>query len=209
MDILRAFQLVDKNYNINIKGTIENPLFQAKQIADILDIKSFHSSLRDFDDDEKIIESTFTNGGNQNTIFLTEIGLYKLVSRSKKPIAKTFQKWMINVLKDIRINGFYVLDNKKEVDKSLISHQSDLTSHKSFMTAFHAKNVVYLCKLRQIDDSNLIVKIGSTQNIKERMTNIAARYENVQPVLLHVVENNSHCKLETFFLNHSFIYQFY
>ena len=209
MDILRAFQLVDKNYNINIKGTIENPLFQAKQIADILDIKSFHSSLRDFDDDEKIIESTFTNGGNQNTIFLTEIGLYKLVSRSKKPIAKTFQKWMINVLKDIRINGFYVLDNKKEVDKSLISHQSDLTSHKSFMTAFHAKNVVYLCKLRQIDDSNLIVKIGSTQNIKERMTNIAARYENVQPVLLHVVENNSHCKLETFFLNHSFISQFY
>ncbi len=210
INLLKTFKIVEENidYNINIKGTIEDPLFNAKELGSLLGFSNIRSVINDFDNDERVTMSSKTMGGIQKLTFLTEVGLYRLIGHSRKPVARTFQKWMVNVIKELRIKGFYALDEKNEVDKNLLVHHSDITSHKSFMTAFHAKNVVYLCKMKEIDDSNLIVKIGSTQNIKERMTNIAARYENVQPVLLHVVENNSHCKLETFFLNHPFISQF-
>ena len=38
MDILKAFKLINENYEINIQGTLDDPLFQANQIAKILDI---------------------------------------------------------------------------------------------------------------------------------------------------------------------------
>ena len=41
MDILKAFKLInDKNIEVNIKGTPEEPLFNAKQIGNILEIKN-------------------------------------------------------------------------------------------------------------------------------------------------------------------------
>jgi prophage antirepressor-like protein len=34
---------------------------------------------------------TDTQGGPQKTLFLTEVGLYRLLGRSRKPIASVFQ----------------------------------------------------------------------------------------------------------------------
>jgi hypothetical protein len=39
MDILRAFKLCGNEININIQGTIDEPLFQANQIGKILEMK--------------------------------------------------------------------------------------------------------------------------------------------------------------------------
>lgn len=99
MDILRAFSLCDKNYEINIIGTPVNPLFQANQIGKLLELKNIRVSIYDFDDDEKVVSETYTLGGTQETTFLTEFGLYRLLGRSNKPVAKIFQKWVYNVIK--------------------------------------------------------------------------------------------------------------
>ena len=42
MDILKIFNLYDKDFSINIIGTVEEPLFQANQIAKLLDITPFN-----------------------------------------------------------------------------------------------------------------------------------------------------------------------
>lgn len=118
MDILKAFKIVDKEININIQGTFDEPLFQANQIGKILEIKNVVDNLRDFSSDEKVMFLTDTLGGIQNVTFLTEIGLYRLLGRSRKPIAALFQKWIINVIKDIRVNGMYKLNENNEVDKN-------------------------------------------------------------------------------------------
>ena len=55
MDILKAFKLINENYEINIQGTLDDPLFQANQIAKILDIKNISDAITDFNDDEKHI----------------------------------------------------------------------------------------------------------------------------------------------------------
>jgi prophage antirepressor-like protein len=85
---IKAFKIIDKdiNININIKGTLEDPLFQANQIGKILEIKNVVDNLRDFNEDEKVLFLTYTQGGPQKTLFLTEVGLYRLLGRSRKPI---------------------------------------------------------------------------------------------------------------------------
>ena len=56
-----------------------------------------------------------TLGGSQEVTFLTEKGLYKVLFRSRKPIAQKFQNWVCEVLKEIRVTGIYNM--QKEIDK--------------------------------------------------------------------------------------------
>ena len=43
-------------------------------------------------EDEKVTNNVCTLGGNQETWFLTEAGLYEVLFQSRKPIAKAFKK---------------------------------------------------------------------------------------------------------------------
>jgi prophage antirepressor-like protein len=151
MDILKAFNLLDKTYEITIQGTFENPLFHAKQIGKILEIVNINDSISDFTYDEKVLDNCYSQGGIQKTLFLTEIGLYKLLGRSRKPIAHIFQKWMINTIKDIRINGMYKLKEENEIDKKLITHNYELITHKNLIKAFDQRNIIYLCRLKYLE----------------------------------------------------------
>ncbi|MGC4387357.1 BRO family protein, partial [Streptococcus suis] len=45
---------------------------------------------------------------SQQVWFLTEHGLYEVLMRSSKPLAKEFRKYVKQVLKEIRLNGYYM-----------------------------------------------------------------------------------------------------
>ena len=90
-NIIRAFKLDNEEVKINIKGTEDEPLFQANQIGKILGIKNTSKSLLNLDEDEKDITTSDTLGGNQKCLFLTEKGPYRLLGQSREPIARTFQ----------------------------------------------------------------------------------------------------------------------
>jgi prophage antirepressor-like protein len=205
---VKAFKLLDKTIEINIKGTLENPLFQANQISKLLEINNIHDSISDFDDDEKVIDLSYTLKGPQKTLFLTEIGLYKLLGRSRKPIAHTFQKWIINTIKEIRINGFYKLKEENEVDKQLIIKNCDLITHKQLIKAYDQKNVIYLCRLKYLDDKK-IVKIGSTQNIRERISHMNGQFDNVEIIIIDIIEINNYRKFEKYLHNDNYIKNYY
>ena len=51
---------------------------------------------------------------NYGETFISEEAVYNISFRSNKPEAKLFTKWVTKVLKQIRVNGFYVLDGKGE-----------------------------------------------------------------------------------------------
>ena len=87
MDLVRAFsatRVVAHGVAINIQGIYEEPLFQAKQISELLGFANIRETLRDFDADEKAVISTDTLGGRQDVVFLTEVGLYRLLGMSRK-----------------------------------------------------------------------------------------------------------------------------
>jgi prophage antirepressor-like protein len=209
MDILKAFSLVGDNYQVNIQGTHENPLFKANDIGKILGIKKIKDNIQDFDETEKEAVSIGTLGGPQETTFLTEIGLYRIIGRSRKPIAQIFQRWIINIIKEIRIHGMYKLNLENEVDKKLYEQKNIESLHQKLMKIYHNENMIYIFKLKEDPDKPgfFIIKIGSTQNIKERIKNISKDY-NVDPILIDALHNNNYIKTENMIHDNATINQY-
>jgi prophage antirepressor-like protein len=101
LDIVRAFEAVGlaNSVLINIQGTPEEPLFQANQVGALLGMANIRESLKVF-------------GGSQLALFLTELDLYRLLGMSRKPIARSFQKWVASVVKEIRLTRKYDLEQR-------------------------------------------------------------------------------------------------
>jgi prophage antirepressor-like protein len=195
MDILKVFSLCDDAHSINIQGTVEEPLFQANQIAKLLGMKTVNKQIMDWDTTLKVITESKSPGGIQKTTFLTEIGLYRLIGRSNKPIAEKFQIWVCKTIKDIRLTGQYQLQKQNEIDRKLIQLQEKEKTHKKLVELFHLKNVIYICKMKELEDGKFIIKIGSSQDIKQRISQLPIEYD-VVPLLLDVFNCVSHVRLE-------------
>jgi len=83
--------------------------FVAKDICDILQIANHRDAVSDFEDYEKDdVALTDAIGRQQNTIIISEPGLYHLIFKSQKPEAKAFQQWVwTEILPAIRRQGYY------------------------------------------------------------------------------------------------------
>jgi len=84
MEIVKKFQSNNFEIEICVKGTNENPLFRANDIATILELTNIHKNIKDFDNTEKVVCIIDTNGGKQKVAFLTVKGLKKVICKSRK-----------------------------------------------------------------------------------------------------------------------------
>ena len=114
MEIVKAFNSNSLHTEITIKGTLNDPLFRASDIGAILEISNIRTTINEFNETEKVVHTMDTHGGTQNVSFLTEKGLYKVLFKSRKPIAEKFQNWVYEVIKELRINGIYDLQKQLE-----------------------------------------------------------------------------------------------
>ena len=48
----------------------------------------------------------------------------------------------------------------------------EIKIHKDLINIFDKKNCIYVCRFRELENNQFIIKIGSTQNIKERVSHI-------------------------------------
>lgn len=94
--------------DFHIYGTVEEPLFLAKDVAKLIEHSNSRMMLKNIDEDEKVVNIVYTLGGNQEMLFLTEAGLYEVLFQSRKPIAKQFKKQVKTILKEIRRTGGYI-----------------------------------------------------------------------------------------------------
>lgn len=87
-----------------IYGTVQEPWFKAKDVAEWIEMDSSHASrlVNSVDEDEKARHNMATLGGNQEVWFLSENGVYEVLMQSRKPIAKEFKKEVKKLLKAIR-----------------------------------------------------------------------------------------------------------
>ena len=82
--------------------------FVAKDVCEVLEISNSRDALSALEDDEKGVGITDTPGGLQEMLSVNESGLYHLIFRSRKKVAKEFRKWVTSeVLPTIRKHGFY------------------------------------------------------------------------------------------------------
>jgi prophage antirepressor-like protein len=99
--------------NIQVYGTYENPLFKAKEIGELLDIKNIKDTIKNYNSKQKLgVVLTDPHGRPQETNMLTEQGLYKILMKSRKPIAEQFQDWVCEVIEEIRKRGKYDLEEQ-------------------------------------------------------------------------------------------------
>ena len=102
------------NKDFRIYGDHENPLFLAKDVAEWIEHSNSRSMLDSVDGTEKVVRNVYTLGGNQESWFLTEDGLYEVLMQSRKPIAKAFKKEVKEILKSVRKHGAYMTDRTLE-----------------------------------------------------------------------------------------------
>jgi len=106
----------------------EEPLFLGRDVAEWIENKNHRDLLTRVDDDEKVVGSTDTLGGEQQTTFLTEDGLYETLMQSRKPIAKELKKKIKQYLKQIRKTGGTVEEGREEefIDKYFPSFSEEV-----------------------------------------------------------------------------------
>ena len=62
--------------------------FKAADVAKILNLTNIRVSIQNYDDSEKGVRKAYTPGGNQEIMYLSSQGIYRLLYSSKKEIAK-------------------------------------------------------------------------------------------------------------------------
>ena len=96
--------------------------FKASDIGKALKLTNISVSIQHYDEDERVIRKAYdTSNREQDTIFLTSRGVYRLLYSSKKEIAKKFRRWASDILDDIIFNQSKELRNQlKEKEQQLI-----------------------------------------------------------------------------------------
>lgn len=84
--------------------------FVGADVCRVLGLKNARSSLALLDEDEKGVHTMDTPGGEQDMIIVSEPGVYRLVFKSRKPIAERFKRWLAHeVIPSIRKTGQYTV----------------------------------------------------------------------------------------------------
>lgn len=101
---------------VKLYRSIENPLFEASEIANWIDIQNVSQMLKqaDIPESEKGIFLKYTLGGNQNSLFITEDAMYDVLMSSRKKEAKPFRREIKKYLKSIRLTGAAISTGDEE-----------------------------------------------------------------------------------------------
>ena len=223
MDIVKAFNSNELHTEIVIKGTYESPLFRASDIGQVLDIANIRTTINSFDNTEKVVHSMDTPGGTQEVTFLTEKGLYKVLFKSRKPIAERFQDWVCEIIKDIRLKGTYTLQQKNnELEQRLtqannenkdietrnkdsyakLLKEKELERQKILLAEYDKDvSIVYIIKVKTYENGTYVIKIGeSRRGITNRFAEHKSKYDEV--LLLDCFAVNNSKDFESFIHNH-------
>jgi len=177
IDLYNKLLVYDKN-NINFIIDINNILwFNLSDITNILKYKSRKDVIRDMIDKKykkhlrDIITIQEVNRTQENSIYITESGLYKLLIKSKMKAAEPFQEWLIEeALPKLRQFGKYEVDIKTQAKLKKLNHKISLLTKsnkklKQNMTKNKYPNGMHFYVLK--DDG--MYKIGYTKDLNKRL----------------------------------------
>ncbi|MBF7025946.1 phage antirepressor [Staphylococcus kloosii] len=118
VQVIEQREVLGKDFKMY--GTVEEPLFLAKDVAEWIEHSNTSKMVKDAELEEwetvKHKLPTLTDSYSRNNLmtdklFLTEDGLYEVLMQSRKPIAKSFKKKVKEILKDVRKHGMYATDD--------------------------------------------------------------------------------------------------
>lgn len=114
--------------DIRFVGTAEKPEWVAADICKVLEIVNVSDTLKDFSENQKGIVTTDDGSltGSQ-MLTVTEAGMYRLIFKSRKPIAEKFQNWIFEeVLPSIRKTGTYSIEQHRQTLEVLVAPKPEI-----------------------------------------------------------------------------------
>ena len=165
LEIIDQRTLLEKDFKIY--GTIDNPLFLARDVADWIENNQPTQMVELVDEDEKLKCLVNTSGQNRNMWFLTEDGFYEILMQSRKPIAKKFKKEVKTILKQIRKTGGYIPIDESEDDETFLA-KAFLVAQRTIAKKdelLKAKDTVIKEKTIELDQKNRFInQIAISEN---------------------------------------------
>lgn len=127
MNDLTPFDFGDKPMRF---GTAQDgrPFVVATDFAKALDYRDAANALRMLEEDEKGTQIVSTPGGDQRVSVIYEHGMWELVFRSGKPMAKDLKKRVKEILTEIRVNGGYISPTATEDQLAAIIGRAEAQS---------------------------------------------------------------------------------
>lgn len=128
IQVLKQTELLGRR--LTVYGTMQEPLFLAREVAEWIEHSDVSTMIRVVDTDEKVSMTNPNNVcGGQNAWFLTEDGLYEVLMQSRKPIAKQFKKGVKQILKEIRTTGGYIATQVNETPEMIMARALKVAEH--------------------------------------------------------------------------------
>ena len=201
MKIIKTFSSGETTVNIMIKGCLDNPIFQASDIGNVLGMTSMKQYISRLSDDEKVFVDEI-----QKNVFLTDKGVYKILFRSRKPIATTLQNWVYELIREMRTISRTKLEEqlasaKNEIIKNKVTFETE--QEQKILQLFNTDcSVVYIARVNLRDDDTFVVKIGAGSNgLQQCFKDDIAKYgENV--LILSCFETKQCEDFVSFLINH-------
>lgn len=119
LKVLDEREILGKEFKMY--GTVDEPLFLAKDVANWIEERDGYTVSRKVDEDEKVIHTICVSGQSRQMTFLTEDGFYEVLMLSRKPIAKQFKKQVKGILKQIRQTGGYIPTAQEDDEETIMA----------------------------------------------------------------------------------------
>ena len=100
LEVLHEQEVLGKRFCVY--GTTDNPLFLTKDVAEWIEHTDLSRMVELVDEGKKLKRTLYVLGQNREVWFLTEDGLYEILTQSRKPIARQFKKKVKEILHAIR-----------------------------------------------------------------------------------------------------------
>lgn len=178
IDLYNKLLVYDENNFSFIIDKTNTIWFKLADVTDILQYKSRKDVIRDIIDKKyrkhlRDIETIHeVDRRQENTVYINEPGLYKLVIKSKMKMAKEFQIWLIeDALPKLRKFGFYEVDNKTKNKIKNLNHKiSLLTKSNNKLKQNMTKNKYPKGMHFYILKDEGMYKIGYTKDLNKRLS---------------------------------------
>ena len=154
---------------INVYGSVDDPLFLAKDVAEWIEHTQPSKMVETVDEDEKLMGTIFLSGQNREVWMLTEDGLYEVLMQSRKPIAKQFKKGVKEILKTIRKTGSYSVSkplSQLEVLQMAVNQMVEQEKRLSGVErlALEQKERLDKMELEQADNAKALLEVELSDN---------------------------------------------